>query len=90
MIGVLVLEPPRFANEAARRDLTGRGGRGGAGTHPGPPTVAAAEDELPTQPLASEVCARKAHPAALGVLARMGQGRWCQARGDAGWSIIPL
>uniref|UniRef100_A0A8C8A7N9 Lymphoid-restricted membrane protein-like n=1 Tax=Otus sunia TaxID=257818 RepID=A0A8C8A7N9_9STRI len=25
MIGVLVLEPPRFANEAARRDLAGRG-----------------------------------------------------------------
>ncbi|XP_010158523.1 PREDICTED: lymphoid-restricted membrane protein-like, partial [Eurypyga helias] len=51
--GVLVLEPLCSANEGACRDLAGRGGSGGAGTHPGAP--AAAEEELPTQPLASEV-----------------------------------
>lgn len=90
MIGVLVLEPPRWANEAARGDLAGRGGRGDSRTHPGAPEAAAAEGELPTQPLALEVGARKARPVALGMLVRMGRGWWCQARGTAGWSITPL
>lgn len=84
MIGVLVLEPPCFADEATRRDLTGRGGRGGAGTRPGPAAAAAAEDTPPAQQLAPEVRAQGS-PAALGVLASRGWGG--EGRQEAGWSI---